>query len=297
MRILGFPASARQAEDLATTLGVPCTRVDVHHFPDGESRVRLPDELADRLVLFCTLDRPNTKLIELLLAASAARERGVRHLTLVAPYLCYMRQDIAFRAGEVVSQRVVGRFLAGQVDRVVTVDPHLHRVSTLAAAVPAHETVSLSAAPLIGRFLAARSDRPPLLLGPDEESIQWVSTAAAAGDLDYAVARKERRGDRQVEVVLPALSFEGRTVVVVDDMAATGRTLAAAARQVLARGARSVAVLVTHPLFAGDAEAHLRAAGVDGVWSTDSISHPTNVISLAPLLADALRDEGPAGRD
>jgi ribose-phosphate pyrophosphokinase len=296
MQILGFPESGRQAGQVATLLGVALDPVDVHHFPDGESRVRLPARLARHVVLFCTLDRPNSKLIELLLAASAARDRGVRHITLVAPYLCYMRQDKAFHAGEVVSQRVIGRFLADCVDRLVTVDPHLHRVATLGEAVPADEAVSLSAAPLIGRFLAARSGRP-LLLGPDEESVQWVSVAADAGQLEFGVGRKQRRGDREVRIVLPDMPYDGRAVVIVDDVAATGRTLATAARQVLARGARSVAVLVTHPVFAGDGEAHLRAAGVTAVWSTDSIAHPTNVISLAPLLAEALRAELPTPGD
>ncbi len=84
-----------------------------------------------------SLDRPNDKLIELLLAAEAARELGARHLTLVAPYLCYMRQDAAFRPGEAVSQRIDGRFLARSFDAVVTVDPHLHRTARLGDAVPA----------------------------------------------------------------------------------------------------------------------------------------------------------------
>lgn len=296
MQILGFPGSVRQAGEVAATLGVAFDAVDVHHFPDGESRVRLPAALARHVVLCCTLDRPNGKLIELLLAADAARARGVRHITLVAPYLCYMRQDKAFHAGEVVSQRVIGRFLADRVDRLVTVDPHLHRVATLGEAVPAAETVSLSAAPLIGRFLAARSERP-VLLGPDEESGQWVSVAAEAGQLEFSVGRKQRRGDHDVSIVLPDMPFDDRPVVIVDDVAATGRTLATAARQVLARSARSVAVLVTHPVFAGDAEAHLRAAGVTAVWSTDSIAHPTNVIALAPLLAEALRAELPFAAD
>ena len=296
MQVLGFPACSRQAADLARVLGVRCDTVEVHHFPDGESRVRLAEKVAGRAVLFCTLDRPNARLVELLLAAAAARERGAAHLTLVAPYLCYMRQDKAFRPGEVVSQRVIGRFLAGLFDRVVTVDPHLHRVATLGEAVPARDAVCLSAAPLIGRFLAARGGRP-LLLGPDEESAQWVSAAAAAGGLDFAVGRKERLGDREVRVRLPEVPCAGRAVVLVDDVAATGRSLAETARQVLERGARSVAVLVTHPVFAGDAEAQLRSAGAGPLWSTDSISHPTNVISLAPLLADALRDGLPAERD
>jgi ribose-phosphate pyrophosphokinase len=178
------------------------------------------------------------------------------------------------------------------MDRVVTVDPHLHRVAALAEAVPARETVTLSAAAQMGGFLGGRPGSP-VLLGPDEESAQWVSVVAAVAGLRFGVARKRRRGDRSVRIELPDLSFAGADVVLVDDMAATGRTLCAAAREVLAAGASSVNVLVTHPLFVGNAEADLHSAGVDAVWSTDSITHPSNVIFLDGILADALR--GKAG--
>ena len=153
MVVLGFPGSTRQAAALAGRISAPYSAVEVHRFPDGESRVRLPAELPDRAIFYCSLDHPNDKLVELLLAAGAARELGVRHLTLVAPYLCYMRQDKAFHPGEAVSQRIVGMFLAGQVDKLVTVDPHLHRVATLAEAVPARETLTLSAAAQMGGFV------------------------------------------------------------------------------------------------------------------------------------------------
>ena len=96
-----------------------------------------------------TLNNPNEKLVELLLAAQTARTLGASHLTLVAPYLAYMRQDIAFQPGEAVSQRIVGRFLAGLFDAVITVDPHLHRVATLQEAVPVTQAVVLSGAPLL----------------------------------------------------------------------------------------------------------------------------------------------------
>ncbi|MCZ4328253.1 ribose-phosphate pyrophosphokinase-like domain-containing protein, partial [Brachybacterium paraconglomeratum] len=86
--------------------------------------------------LYRSLDQPNEKLVELLLAARTARTLGAPHLTLVAPYLPYMRQDIAFSPGEAVSQRIVGPFLASLVDAVITVDPHLHRVASLRDVVP-----------------------------------------------------------------------------------------------------------------------------------------------------------------
>lgn len=289
--LLGFPEYRQPARRLADTANLDYADIEIHSFPDDESRVRLPESLPERVIFFCSLDQPNRRLVELELAAATAIELGARHLTLVAPYLCYMRQDKAFRPGEAVSQKIIGKLLAHRFDSLVTVDPHLHRTHTLKDAVPAHCAVALSAAPAMADWLeshARQYDGKPLLVGPDEESEQWLSAIAAPGGLEYAVARKERLGDREVRIQLPDCTFQNRHVVLVDDIASTGRTLEAAARQLFTREVASVSALVSHALFIGDTLERLEAAGVGPVYSTDSIPHPTNRIYLNHLLAKAL---------
>lgn len=285
--LLAFDDELERAERLAAAAALPLARIARHRFPDGELKLTLPVPLPPRTVLLRTLAQPNEKLVELLLAAHTARELGAQHLTLVAPYLAYMRQDVAFAPGEAVSQRIVGAFLAGLFDRVITVDPHLHRIDDLRAAIPIAEAIALSAAPAIGAFLRSRC-AGALLLGPDQEAEQWVRAAAAAGGFDWACARKTRHGDRDVAIELPALNLHGRAVVLLDDVASTGTTLARAARQLLGAGAARVDVAVTHGLFVGDALAALHAAGVSQVWSADTVAHPTNAIAVLPLMAQAL---------
>lgn len=288
MRVLGFPDYAAPGARLAAELGLPFEKVEVHRFPDGESLLRLPEQLPEHVLVCRSLNRPNDKLVELLLFAETARQLGAKRLTLVAPYLCYMRQDIANRPGEAVSQRIVGRLLADLFDDVITVDPHLHRISRLEQAIPLQNAVSLTAGPAMAAFLR-RQLPDALLLGPDAESEQWVAEIGRDIGCDYAVARKTRRGDRLVEIELPAADFAGRNVVIVDDMASTGRTMAQAAKLLHRAGAARVYAAVTHPLFCGDAEACIRQAGVAAIWSSDSIEHETACIHLAPLLAAAVR--------
>jgi ribose-phosphate pyrophosphokinase len=286
--LLAGAEESELARAVAAALGWPWAVIDSHTFPDGETRLRLPPGLPAQVALLRGLQQANGRLLPLLLAAAGARELGVRRLTLVSPYLAYMRQDLAFTPGEVVSQRHFGQLLAAHFDAVITVDPHLHRVPTLDAVLPGRRGVALSAAELLGGHVAVQVPGA-LLLAPDEEAEPWVRRAAQAHGLDHAVCHKTRHGDRDVDVVLPATPVRDRAVVLLDDVASTGRTLAAAARGALAAGASSVDVAVTHALFVGDAWAQVRAAGVRQIWSSDSVPHRSNAVGLAPLLAAALR--------
>ncbi len=290
--LLHFEDERDAAQRLAQACGMVAACVESHRFPDEELRLRLPvdagGQLPAQLVIYRSLDRPNDKLIELMLVARQARELGAGNIILVAPYLAYMRQDTAFHPGEVVSQKVVGRFLAGLFDAVITVDPHLHRIRTLNEAIALPHAISLSGAPMLAQLIARHHDKP-LLIGPDAESAQWIEAAAQTHAFDYGVCTKERRGDKQVEITLPAVPVQGRAVVLLDDVASSGRTLAVAARLLLDAGAASVDVAVTHALFAGDALAVIQSAGVRHVWSTDCIAHESNAIEMAPALALALK--------
>jgi ribose-phosphate pyrophosphokinase len=288
MIILAFPDYLSQAQRLADRLNAPLAEVSVHHFPDSESFICLPPLLPGHVIFCRSLNQPNDKLIELLLCATTARELGAQRLTLVAPYLSYMRQDFANEPGVAVSQRIIGKMLAGLFDDVLTVDPHLHRISSLNQAIPIKNAISLTAADEIGRFLKQKLEYA-LLLGPDSESEQWVANIANKIGFDYCIAHKERVGDKQIEMILPDNIFLNKSIVIIDDMASTGRTLGMATRLLQAAGAGDIYAVVTHPLFCGDAEAHIQQAGIKTIWSTDSIDHPTSCIKLDGLLAKAIK--------
>lgn len=286
--LLHFEDERMLALKLADAAGMALSGVDRHVFPDGEIRLRLPTPLPRRVVVLRSLHDPNAKLVELLLTARTARALGARHLTLVAPYLAYMRQDVAFEPGEAISQKIIGHHLAELFDAVITVDPHLHRVSTLQEAVPAAQTIALSAAPVLADLVHQQCP-DALLIGPDGESEQWITLAARHHGMDHAICRKTRHGDRRIDIGLPDVNVVGRNVVLLDDIASSGHTLAQTARLLLQAGARTVDVAVTHALFSGDALAVVHAAGVNRIWSTDCVPHPSNSVSMAPMMARALQ--------
>lgn len=288
MIVLAFPDSYLQACQLSDQLSVPCKTILLHRFPDGESKITIPTELDDHVVIFRTLNNPNEKLIELFLVARALKNRSVKRLTLVAPYLCYMRQDKAFKEGELISQKLLGEILSELFDDLITVDPHLHRISHLNEAIPIDNAIALTATGLLGGYLM-RKGESPFLLGPDEESRQWVEEIALKGGFDFGVARKERMGDREVSIQLPGISLAGRHIVIVDDVASTAKTLMEAVERLKETGVDKIDVLVSHALFVDDSEQALKALGVESVVSSDSIPHATNSVQLAPLIAEAIR--------
>lgn len=275
---------------LADALGLPLGAVESRRFPDGETYLRLDAECRGRhVIIACTLDRPDPKLLPLVFLAGAARAEGAVRVGLVAPYLAYMRQDQQFRPGEAVTSRMFATLLSRHIDWLVTVDPHLHRVHTLDEIYTVPTRV-VAAAPALAAWIAAHVPRP-LVVGPDEESTQWVRDVATRAGAPFVVMRKVRRGDREVEIASPDVSaWRDRTAIVVDDVVSSGQTMIVTVRRLIEAGLAAPVCLAVHALFAAETAAALRAAGASGVIATNTIDHPAAAIDIVPLLAPAIAD-------
>lgn len=287
MLILYFNDYSEPARSLATALGCSSSEISRHHFPDGEVSLKLPTPLSGDVLICQTLDQPNGKLIELLLAANTARRLGAARVFLVAPYLCYMRQDMEFEPGQAISQPIIGALLSDNFDGVFTVDAHLHRIDHLAEAIPKGIACNILASTTIAHYVASQYTQA-VLIGPDSESEQWVAQAAATTGLDFTIASKTRRGDRDVSVDLPEIALQGRDVVIIDDIVSSAHTAIEAAKIAKARGAARIAIACTHALLAPGARELIRTEGIDALWSCDSVLDDSNCIALAPSLAKAI---------
>jgi len=277
---------------LASWLDVPMHEIALHRFPDGELRVTVGPAAATT-ILYVPLDQPNDKIVAVLFAAEALRREGAERLVLVSPYLCYMRQDAAFQKGEAISQKVIGRLIAGTVDRVITVDAHLHRTHSIANVFSGIEADNLSAMPTIADALRANSLAPDtLVVGPDVESQAWVSELAGRLKVGSAVAQKRRRSDHSVDISFadPKL-FAGRPVLLIDDIVSSGGTLIACTKALAAAGAKTIDAIITHALFPPEMTRAFMQAGLRSIRSTHSVPHPTNAIALDEILGLALRNE------
>lgn len=224
--VLAMPGNEALAGRLTVALAADRLSAIIRQFPEGETYVKLEGDVSGcTVVVACTLDRPDAKILPLLFAAQALREQRVARVGLVAPYLAYMRQDTRFQPGEAVTSTHFARVLSQHFDWLVTVDPHLHRHAALSA-IYSMPAVAVHAGSRIGRWIRTNVKRP-VLVGPDAEGEQWVSVVAREANAPFVILEKVRRGDRDVEVSVPDFAvLRDRAPVIVDDIISTGRTLA-----------------------------------------------------------------------
>ncbi|HEU4879123.1 MAG TPA: ribose-phosphate pyrophosphokinase [Gemmatimonadaceae bacterium] len=287
--VFHFPDDDGLAQRLVGHLDVERGALEWHRFPDRESLVTLRGDCAGRdVVVICTLSDPDTKSLPLYFAACTARELGARRVGLVAPYLAYMRQDQRFLPGQSRSADAYAKFLSASFDWLVTVDPHLHRLGSLGEifSIPA---AAVSAMPAVSDWIRNHVQNP-VLVGPDRESAQWAETVARSLGAPCIVLDKVRSGDRDVRVTAPDPTVVRRgNPVVIDDIASSGRTLAQVAKGLVALGVENLTCVIVHALFVDKADEAVLAAGARRIVSTNTVSHASNGIDVAPLMSSAIR--------
>lgn len=263
---------------------------EIHSFPDGETYVRLLSDVKNKeMVLVCSLHQPDQKFLPLYFLAKRGREAGAEKITLVAPYLAYMRQDKQFHPGEAVTSSFFAEALSGFLDELVTIDPHLHRIHAMSDIY----SIPCQVLHVSHEFAGYIREKFPkaLLVGPDAESRQWVSAIAGEAGVPYLILEKTRLGDREVAVSLPDVKeYAGYIPVLIDDIASTARTLVESVIHLSGAGMNSPVCMIIHPVFSGNAFEELRASGASEIISCNTIPHPSNKIDISGLLADAIRD-------
>ncbi|MCK4499243.1 ribose-phosphate pyrophosphokinase [Candidatus Babeliales bacterium] len=262
--------------------------LSIKHFPDGESLVTLQTDVKDKdVILVCGLDDADQKMAPLLFFTKTARELGAKSIGLVTPYLGYMRQDKRFNPGETVSSNIFAKFLSSLFDWLLTADPHLHRHESLDEifTVP---TTTLHASALLAAWIK-KHIKKPIVIGPDEESRQWVQDVAQQADIPFVVLKKVRHGDKNVEITVPDIeTYQDHTPVLVDDIISTAQTMIETIKHLNSLKTKPPICLGIHAVFAHDAYAKLKNSGVAEIVTTNTISHETNKIDVAPLFAQAL---------
>ncbi|MDZ7702306.1 MAG: ribose-phosphate diphosphokinase [Halobacteriales archaeon] len=271
------------AAELAAETGRPLATVEAERFPDGELLAAVPDFDADEAVVVASTATDAAHL-ELLQLQDAVREAGAGHVTTVLGYMGYARQDQSFGPGHPVSARAMARSIGTGADRVLVVNPHAPGVVDYFE--PPAE--ALDAAGVLAEPLPAGL-ADPLFLAPDASARGIASTVRDAyGDGAVDHFEKTRVSSQAVEIAPSDATVEGRDVVVVDDIIATGTTMSEAIGVLAERGVGRVFVGCVHPVLAANARTRLAQAGVEAVYGTDTLDRTASAVSVAPVVADAL---------
>lgn len=258
---IAMPGNEPRAARLAALTGGEVCALEMHTFPDGETCPRLMQSVSGgSIAIVCTLNQPNEKFMPLVFAAEAAREQGARKIGLIAPYLAYMRQDMAFQPGEAITSRTFACLVSRTFDWLITVDPHLHRTHSLSE-IYSIPTRTLHAGLAIAAWIKENVTHP-FLIGPDEESRQWVAEVAARCHASFAILSKERLGDRDVLTATDHLSLpDNATPVLLDDIVSSGGTMVETIRSIRPQTSRPPIIVAIHGVFAPGAERAIRETG------------------------------------
>lgn len=286
--IIAGDAHPDLARRIAELSGAKLLRASVEAFADGETRVRLEDEVAgaDLYIVQPTSPPVNERLITLALIADAARACGAARMTAVVPYFGYARQDVRKRAGEARSAQMAARVLeCAGFDGLIALELHSPALENAFRIPVTHVEADDAALPLIRNWRLARLT----VVSPDAGGLKRAQRYASALQAPLAVVAKTRPLPDAATALAVLGDVRGRQCLIVDDLASTGGTIAGAAQALSASGAAEVHAFFVHAVMAPGALERIRAAGVKLIASTDSVAPRKDLqlrtVEIAPLLA------------
>lgn len=283
-----LPGNTELTQALSSKLSIEIGQAEIRAFPDGESYIRINSDVTNKtVILVCTLDHPNTKIVPLMFLARTLKNLGAKKICLIAPYLAYMRQDTRFHSGEAITSVLFAQLLSSWIDCMITIDPHLHRIHKLSEIYSIPSLLTLHATKNISEWIHSHI-KNPILIGPDEESRQWVAEIAGFSNIPFVIAQKERLGDRKVSVSMPDIKNINHTPILVDDIISTGVSMLESLRQLISQGLKNPICIGVHALFNVETENKLRHIGAEQIITCNTIPHSTNKIDISDIIAKGI---------
>ena len=292
MIIVPGPASTELGRKIAESLKQKIVPIEFKRFPDGESYIRFDGEVENEDVIIVQTTSPpqNENLVQLLLMADTAKELKAKTITAVVPYFAYARQDQRFRPGEAFSVKTIVTMLQTcGVNKIFTVNSHNPTIlKTLQ--IPIED---LSAIPLLAEYFKNKGFNGAFSLALGKKGLATAVEAdkVLQGGYGYISTQRDRITGK-VTIEEKPLPVKGRDVIIFDDIISSGGTMIKAVAWARKQGARTVHAACVHPLLMGDAENKILRSGADSIVGTDSVPSHISIVSVAPLIAEALVKRG-----
>jgi ribose-phosphate pyrophosphokinase len=294
LQIFAGNANPRLAQAIVSVLETPLGRAEVSSWSDGETRVRLEENVrgSDVFVIQSLCAPVNQNIMELLLILDAVKRASAARITAVIPYYAYARQEKKTAGREPISAKLLANLLTtAGADRVLTIDLHAPAIEGFFDIPVDH----LRATPILAAHFRRLGLTDFVVVAPDAGAVLRADEFRRRAGGGLAIISKKRPGPEVAEMLEMVGDVAGRDAVIVDDIIATGGTLLQAAELLRERGARRIFAAAVHGVFAGNALERIQASPIEKVFVTDTIPLPegvctdkVEVLTVAPLLAEAI---------
>jgi ribose-phosphate pyrophosphokinase len=294
LKIVTGTAHPRLVAHICSYLGVPLCDATVSSFPDGETFVKINENIRGRDVFIVqpTCPPTNQNLMELLILVDAARRSSSARITAVIPFFGYARQDRKDQPRVPITAKLVANLLAAAgVQRVLTMDLHAQQLQGVFDIPVDH----LYALPVMIDYLHNLGLGDLVVVSPDVGGVKMASAYAEALKAGLAIVVKRRLSATEIEAVTVIGEVDGKNVILVDDLTETAGTLVGAARILRDQGARDIYAGVSHAVLTDLAVERLKSSDIKELITTDSVPVRTDVdsrvkvLSVAELLGEGIR--------
>ena len=288
------------AQKVSEYLGQPLNKIDIKHFPDGETFCQVLEAVRgkDVFVIQSASPEPNQAYMELFIIMDALKRGSAKRITAVIPYYGYARQDRKDQPRVPITARLIANLLeTAGADRVLTMDLHANQIQGFFDIPLDH----LKAEPIILKYIRDQHWKKPVVVSPDTGGAKTAYGYSRKIGCGLAIVAKQRTGDSTVDAFSVVGDVRDCDVIMIDDMTATGGTLSAAAKMCRENGARTVHAFVSHfPLTDKGIDRLMHETQLDELVVTDSIPLRADFdvsklpfkltrLSVSPLIAEAIK--------
>jgi ribose-phosphate pyrophosphokinase len=293
MKIFSGNANPALARSIAEYCGVPLGDATVSSFPDGETMVKINENIRGRdvFIVQSTCPPTNQHVMELLIMIDAARRASAARITAVVPFFGYARQDRKDQPRVPITAKLMANLLTtAGANRVLTMDLHAQQIQGFFDVPVDH----LYAAPVLYKYINDLKLKDLVVVSPDVGGMKMAYAYAHMLEADLAIVAKRRVSGEEVQALYVVGDVDGKTALMVDDMTETAGTLTAAAQILKKQGAKRVLAGVSHAVLSDKAIERLQTCDLDELITTDSVparevpNFKLTVLSIAELLGEGI---------
>lgn len=294
MRIFSGTSNQPLAKALCDSIGMELGRCTVSSFPDGETFVKIEENVRGEDVFLVQSTSPPTNhhLMEMFIMMDALRRASATRITAVLPFYGYARQDRKDQPRVPITAKLVANLLvAAGAHRVLTMDLHAQQIQGFFDIPVDH----LYAAPVMFDYLKTKKIPKLVVVSPDVGGLKMAHAYSQFLDAGLAIVAKRRKSATEIEAMTVIGEIRGKNILLVDDLTETAGTLTAAAALMKERGAKKIYACVSHAILNDLGIQRLRKSNIDELITTDTVLRPAieglriTTLSVAGLLGEAIK--------